>query len=63
MKRITKQTFVEAGSRGGSKTGETKRRGDSAYYAALVAKRWEKKGQAENSEKADYYQLNSVRTY
>ena len=40
----TPEYFAAIGAKGGLTTGKTKSRGDSAYYAALVAKRKNKRG-------------------
>jgi hypothetical protein len=34
----------ELGAKGGKATGDAKKRGDSEYYRALVAKRWKGRG-------------------
>ena len=40
----TPEHFAAIGAKGGATKGATKIRGDSAYYAALVAKRKNKRG-------------------
>jgi hypothetical protein len=40
----TPEHFAAIGAKGGATKGATKSRGDSAYYAALVAKRKNKRG-------------------